>query len=38
MYGSGCVQDSPHFSPLDIFLEKKPFDASVFCATPEVPV
>ena len=37
-YGSGCVQDFPHFSPLDIFLEKKPFDASVFYATPEVPV
>ena len=29
---------SLHFSPLDIFIEKKPFGASVFYATPEVPV
>ena len=33
-----CVQDFPHFSPLNFFIETKPFDASVFYATPEVPV
>ena len=33
-----CVQDFPHFSPLDFFIETKPFDTSVFYATPEVPL
>ena len=33
-----CVQDFPHFSPLNFFIETKPFGASVLYATPEVPV